>query len=150
MTGLADALRPGGFVTARLAMCLLCILPFTLQVTAGAPQLGAEDSQQVARDATVSHVIEDRESGRRIPLVRGKAEPLLAKAVALRPSDLAAQVNLGSVLPHRGKLAETEEHSRSAPALEPRSIAARRGVVMCRQQAGRHLEALRMINEVLQ
>jgi Tfp pilus assembly protein PilF len=79
-----------------------------------------------------------------------EAEPLLAKAVALKPGDLAAQVNLGSVLLFRGKVAEAEEHFRSALALDPRSIPARLGLAMCRQQSGRQLEALRIVNEVLQ
>jgi tetratricopeptide (TPR) repeat protein len=78
-----------------------------------------------------------------------EAEPLLKRAVTLNPSDSAARVNLGSILLFLGKPGEAEEQFRSALAVNPDLLPGLLGLAMCREQMGRHAEAIMMLKEVL-
>ncbi len=78
-----------------------------------------------------------------------EAEALLKRAVSLKPSDISARVNLGSVLLFRRKPTEAREQFSSALKLDSHSVSARLGLAMSLEQLGSHNEARALVNEVL-
>jgi tetratricopeptide (TPR) repeat protein len=78
-----------------------------------------------------------------------EAEALLSRAVALKSSDVAARINLGSVLLFRKKPLEAEAQFRAALEYDSESAPAHLGAAMCSFQLGRRTEALEHVKEAL-
>jgi len=78
-----------------------------------------------------------------------EAEALLSRAVALKPSDVVARVNLGSVLLFLRKPLEAESQFRAALEYDPESAQAHLGAAMSSLQLGRRAEALAQVKEAL-
>jgi tetratricopeptide (TPR) repeat protein len=113
-----------------------------------------EQAWQIAIDALAINT-EWEEAYRVLGTIRSRqsrddeAEELLSRAVALKPSDVIARINLGSVLIFRKKPLEAESQFRAALAYDSRSVPAHLGAAMSAFQLGRRADAIEQVKEVL-
>jgi tetratricopeptide (TPR) repeat protein len=113
-----------------------------------------EKSWQAASDARSINPVWE-EAYRILGTIRSResrdaeAEELLSRAVALKPSDVTARINLGSVMLFLKKPLEADREFRAALEYDPNSAQAHLGVAMSSYQLGRRAEALAQVQEAL-